>query len=70
MKRVPCKEDRRVIYAEITEEGNAWFDRIFPKHAAVIDSFMKLCRPMKSKPRSNCSRSWEKGRRMARRVAR
>ncbi len=42
----------------------------FPKHAAVIDSFMKLCRPMKSKPRSNCSRSWEKGRRMARRVAR
>ncbi len=45
LKRVPCKEDRRVIYAEITEQGNAWFDRIFPKHAAVIDSFMKALSP-------------------------
>ncbi|UUZ84097.1 MarR family transcriptional regulator [Paenibacillus sp. P26] len=40
LKRVPCEEDRRVTYAEITEEGNALFDRIFPSHAAKIDSLM------------------------------
>lgn len=29
LKRVPCEEDRRVIYAEITAEGIELFDRIF-----------------------------------------
>jgi MarR family 2-MHQ and catechol resistance regulon transcriptional repressor len=38
LKRVPCKEDRRVIFAEITEAGNAFFSRIFPEHAAMIHS--------------------------------
>ncbi|HEY0828048.1 MAG TPA: MarR family transcriptional regulator [Bacilli bacterium] len=41
LKRVPCKEDRRVIYAEITEEGNQFFSRIFPQHAAAIHSLLK-----------------------------
>jgi MarR family transcriptional regulator, 2-MHQ and catechol-resistance regulon repressor len=41
IKRVPCKEDRRVIYAEITTAGNELFDRIFPDHAANIHSLMK-----------------------------
>jgi MarR family 2-MHQ and catechol resistance regulon transcriptional repressor len=41
LKRVPCKEDRRVIYAEITTAGNELFDRIFPDHAADIHSIMK-----------------------------
>jgi MarR family transcriptional regulator, 2-MHQ and catechol-resistance regulon repressor len=41
LKRVPSSEDRRVIYAEITEEGNALFDRIFPEHAATIHAVMK-----------------------------
>lgn len=36
LKRVPCEEDRRVIYAEITQAGNELFDDIFPKHAASI----------------------------------
>jgi MarR family 2-MHQ and catechol resistance regulon transcriptional repressor len=40
LKRVPCKEDRRVIYAEITELGNEFFSRIFPEHAAKIHSLM------------------------------
>src|SRR6476620_3325154 len=30
LKRVPCEQDRRVIYAEITEAGTELFDRIFP----------------------------------------
>ncbi len=39
LKRVPCEEDRRVIYAEITAEGIELFDRIFPKHVTTIDFF-------------------------------
>jgi MarR family 2-MHQ and catechol resistance regulon transcriptional repressor len=41
LKRVPYKEDRRVIFAEITPAGNELFDRIFPKHAASIDHLAK-----------------------------
>ena len=41
LKRVPCKEDRRVIFAEITEAGNLFFSRIFPKHAGMIHSLSK-----------------------------
>jgi MarR family 2-MHQ and catechol resistance regulon transcriptional repressor len=45
LKRVPCKEDRRVIYAEITEAGNEFFSRIFPQHAATIHSLIKGVSP-------------------------
>lgn len=31
-------EDRRVIYAELTEEGTAFFEQIFPQHHEVIIS--------------------------------
>lgn len=41
LKRVPCKEDRRVIFAEITEAGNLFFSRIFPKHVGRIHSLSK-----------------------------
>ncbi|MBP3964584.1 MarR family winged helix-turn-helix transcriptional regulator [Paenibacillus lignilyticus] len=36
LKRIPCEDDRRVIFAEITQAGNDLFDDIFPKHAASI----------------------------------
>jgi MarR family 2-MHQ and catechol resistance regulon transcriptional repressor len=45
IKRVPCKEDRRVIYAEITEVGNEFFSRIFPQHAATIHALLKAVSP-------------------------
>ncbi|MDB5056290.1 MAG: MarR family transcriptional regulator [Bacilli bacterium] len=45
LKRVPCKEDRRVIYAEITEAGNEFFSRIFPQHASTIHSLLKGVSP-------------------------
>ncbi|WP_409343329.1 MarR family winged helix-turn-helix transcriptional regulator [Paenibacillus sp. MBLB4367] len=45
LKRVPCLEDRRVIYAEITPEGSAFFDRIFPDHAQTIHSLTKTLAP-------------------------
>ncbi|MDM5278514.1 MarR family transcriptional regulator [Paenibacillus silvae] len=34
--RRPSKEDRRVIYAELTEEGKQLFTQIFPQHHQVI----------------------------------
>jgi MarR family 2-MHQ and catechol resistance regulon transcriptional repressor len=40
LKRVPCEEDRRVIYAEITEAGTELFDRIFPNHVKMVNSVM------------------------------
>jgi MarR family 2-MHQ and catechol resistance regulon transcriptional repressor len=40
LKRVPCEDDRRVIYAEITADGTALFDRIFPAHANVVHTVM------------------------------
>ncbi|AEI40755.1 MarR family winged helix-turn-helix transcriptional regulator [Paenibacillus mucilaginosus] len=45
LRRVPCKEDRRVTYAEITEAGNELFHRIFPQHAARIHDLMKVISP-------------------------
>ncbi|MGG4553988.1 MarR family winged helix-turn-helix transcriptional regulator [Paenibacillus humicus] len=38
IRRVPCEQDRRVIYAEITAEGNELFERIFPDHAEFVHS--------------------------------
>ena len=36
-RRRPCEEDRRAIYAELTEEGEALMDRIFPLHAESLE---------------------------------
>lgn len=41
LRRVSSHEDRRVIYAEITDAGNELFNRIFPEHADKIHSLMK-----------------------------
>lgn len=40
LKRVPCSEDRRVTYAEITDAGRELFDKIFPRHVASIHDLM------------------------------
>jgi MarR family transcriptional regulator, 2-MHQ and catechol-resistance regulon repressor len=37
VRRRPCPDDRRALYAELTEEGRALMDRIFPEHAAAIE---------------------------------
>lgn len=34
--RRPCSEDRRVVYAAITEKGKEVMDEIFPKHQAFV----------------------------------
>ncbi|SDF59518.1 MarR family transcriptional regulator, 2-MHQ and catechol-resistance regulon repressor [Fontibacillus panacisegetis] len=38
VRRRDCTEDRRLIYAEITDQGKQFFEEIFPKHAEVIDA--------------------------------
>ncbi len=36
VRRRPCPEDRRAVYAELTAEGEELLDRIFPEHAAAL----------------------------------
>lgn len=40
LRRVPCPDDRRVTYAEMTPQGKALFDDIFPIHAQAITRIM------------------------------
>lgn len=35
--RKPCAEDRRVIFAELTEKGTQFLDDIFPSHHKAIE---------------------------------
>jgi MarR family transcriptional regulator, 2-MHQ and catechol-resistance regulon repressor len=37
VRRRPCAEDRRALYAELTEAGSALMDRVFPDHAKAIE---------------------------------
>lgn len=37
LERSNCKEDRRVVYIQITDHGNKFMDDIFPKHQNVIE---------------------------------
>src|SRR3954470_816709 len=36
LKRIACPTDRRVTYAQITEEGKKFIQDIFPEHAQQI----------------------------------
>jgi MarR family 2-MHQ and catechol resistance regulon transcriptional repressor len=38
--RIPCEKDRRVLYADLTEEGRARIAAIFPDHAERIRQAM------------------------------
>lgn len=40
VKRKASTEDRRLIYAEITEAGRAFIEEVFPKHAEVVNRAM------------------------------
>lgn len=43
LQRKPCPEDRRVIYAAITEKGKQFMEAIFPEHQkAIQEMFGKL----------------------------
>jgi MarR family 2-MHQ and catechol resistance regulon transcriptional repressor len=36
--RKACVEDRRLVFAEITEAGKQWIEDVFPKHTEVLES--------------------------------
>ncbi|SET01864.1 MarR family transcriptional regulator, 2-MHQ and catechol-resistance regulon repressor [Oceanobacillus limi] len=38
LERSNCKEDRRVVYIQITDQGKNLMNEIFPKHQKVIDN--------------------------------
>lgn len=40
LRRSNCKDDRRVIYIEITDKGNELMKEIFPKHQARIEEIL------------------------------
>lgn len=42
VRRKLCTEDRRARYAELTEEGTALMDRIFPEHAETIEEVLSV----------------------------
>lgn len=42
IKRILCPDDRRVTYAQITEEGTAFMDRVFPMHEQQIHEIMSV----------------------------
>lgn len=45
IRRRPCPDDRRIIYAELTEEGRTLIQRVFAEHAALIRRLMEELSP-------------------------
>lgn len=42
VKRVADKKDRRVTYIELTKQGNAYVEEIFPKHEKCISEIFSV----------------------------
>lgn len=42
IRRVACPNDRRVTYAQITEEGKEFIGELFPKHEMQIHKLMSV----------------------------
>ena len=42
IRRVPCPEDRRVTFAQITEKGMKLIEQVFPSHRNEIDRMMSV----------------------------
>lgn len=45
VKRQPCQEDRRIVYAVLTEKGRAVMEKEFPEHAEQILALMGVLTP-------------------------
>lgn len=45
LKRVSCPTDRRVTYAEISEEGATFMSEIFPQHEKELHELMSVLTP-------------------------
>lgn len=40
VRRRPCESDRRALYVELTRDGEALIERIFPEHAKAVEAAM------------------------------
>jgi MarR family 2-MHQ and catechol resistance regulon transcriptional repressor len=49
VQRKASTEDRRLIYAEITERGKQFIEDVFPKHAEIIDKVANGLTPEEKK---------------------
>lgn len=38
LKRIPCPDDRRVIYVTLTNNGNESMEKVLPKHEKLVES--------------------------------
>lgn len=45
IRRRACEEDRRIIYAELTELGRTLIETVFDEHAGLIRRLMQELRP-------------------------
>jgi MarR family transcriptional regulator, 2-MHQ and catechol-resistance regulon repressor len=45
LRRNGCPKDRRVTYAQITDEGRALIEEIFPEHSQRINELMDVLSP-------------------------
>lgn len=45
IRRRACDEDRRIIYAELTEQGRSLIETVFAEHAALIRRLMEELEP-------------------------
>ncbi|MFD1851698.1 MarR family winged helix-turn-helix transcriptional regulator [Oceanobacillus bengalensis] len=41
LERSDCKDDRRVVYIQLTDKGTELMDEIFPKHQKVIEEIFQ-----------------------------
>ncbi|WP_409305216.1 MarR family winged helix-turn-helix transcriptional regulator [Peribacillus sp. SCS-155] len=45
LRRVACKSDRRVTFAQITDKGKEFIESVFPEHERKIDELMNELSP-------------------------
>lgn len=45
INRISCPSDRRVTYAEISEEGAAFMQKVFPEHEQNLHELMNVLTP-------------------------
>jgi len=41
IERIPCKDDRRVVYIQLTAKGKEVMDEIFPQHQKLIEELFE-----------------------------
>lgn len=45
LRRRDCPNDRRVIYASLTDDGRAWMEKVFPRHRKEIHRILGGLQP-------------------------